>query len=348
MADTMKYDLKQINDIACSGFKFEIPEDAYNMINYLSTQVGTAGLSSTIFVKTERDNNEIAIKDINNSFAISKIKKRRGNKGMEVNSEDWETIRTFQATKIEQKTGIDGDIDNIRLLLNKLTDKTYLDIREKMIEKLDKICLEFESNIDSDSDSDRYEVYRKVGNIIYELSATNKFYSKIFAELFTELCGKYTWLMSLFNEKYLNIMEQYGDIQYIDSEKDYDGFCEMNKQNDKRRSITTFIKSLANNQFIKNKNVVIILKKLLVMVCNMINTPEKKNEVDELTENIAILFDKTIIENVINNDVNNIDELYINGKTIIETINSLAKSKAKDHLSLSNKAIFKFMDLIEM
>ena len=187
MADTMKYDLKQINDIACSGFKFEIPEDAYNMINYLSTQVGTAGLSSTIFVKTERDNNEIAIKDINNSFAISKIKKRRGNKGMEVNSEDWETIRTFQATKIEQKTGIDGDIDNIRLLLNKLTDKTYLDIREKMIEKLDKICLEFESNIDSDSDRD--EVYRKVGNIIYELSATNKFYSKIFAELFTELCG---------------------------------------------------------------------------------------------------------------------------------------------------------------
>ena len=222
-------------------------------------------------------------------------------------------------------------------MLNKLTDKTYLDIREKMIEKLDKICLEFESNIDSDSDSDRDEVYRKVGNIIYELSATNKFYSKIFAELFTELCGKYTWLMSLFNEKYLNIMEQY-----------YDGFCEMNKQNDKRRSITTFIKSLANNQFIKNKNVVIILKKLLVMVCNMINTPEKKNEVDELTENIAILFDKTIIENVINNDVKNIDELYINGKTIIETINSLAKSKAKDHLSLSNKAIFKFMDLIEM
>ena len=39
-----------------------------------------------------------------------------------------------------------------------------------------------------------------------------------------------SWLMSLFNEKYLNIMEQYGDIQYIDSEKYYDSSCEMNKQ----------------------------------------------------------------------------------------------------------------------
>lgn len=329
----MKYDLKQINDIACSGFKYEIPEEAYNMINYLSTQVGTAGLSSTIFVKTARDDNETVIKDMNNSFAISKNKKRRGNKGMEVNSEDWETIRSFQATKIEQKTGLDGDIDNIRLLLNKLTDKTYLDIREKMIEKLDKIGLEFNSDED----------YKKVGNIIYELSATNKFYSKIFAELFAELCGKYIWLMNIFNEKYSNIMCQYINIQYIDSEKDYDGFCEMNKQNDKRRSITMFIKSLANIQFIMHKDVVMILKKLLELVCNMINTPEKKNEVDELTENIAILFDKTSI-----GYVDNIDELYINGKTIIETINSLAKSKAKDYQSLSNKAIFRFMDLVEI
>lgn len=329
----MKYDLKQINDIACSGFKYEIPEEAYNMINYLSTQVGTAGLSSTTFVKTARDDNETAIKDMNNSFAISKNKKRRGNKGMEVNSEDWETIRSFQATKIEQKTGLDGDIDNIRLLLNKLTDKTYLDIREKMIEKLDKIGLEFNSDED----------YKKVGNIIYELSATNKFYSKIFAELFAELCGKYIWLMNIFNEKYSNIMCQYINIQYIDSEKDYDGFCEMNKQNDKRRSITMFMKSLANIQFIMHKDVVMILKKLLELVCNMINTPEKKNEVDELTENIAILFDKTSI-----GYVDNIDELYINGKTIIETINSLAKSKAKDYQSLSNKAIFRFMDLVEI
>ena len=42
-------------------------------------------------------------------------------------------------TKIEQKTGIDGEINEIRLYLNKLTDKTFLDIREKIIDKINKI-----------------------------------------------------------------------------------------------------------------------------------------------------------------------------------------------------------------
>jgi hypothetical protein len=142
-------------------------------------------------------------------------------------------------------------------------------------------------------------------------------------------------------------MEQYSDIRYIDSEKDYDGFCDMNKKNEKRRSVTSFLMNLANNGFITKEGVVKLLKQLLDIVCNIIDTPEKKNEVDELTENIAILFNKDMIEEV-EEDISDSEELYINGQTIVEIVNHLAKSKAKDHPSLSTKAIFKFMDLIDM
>ena len=83
------------------------------------------------------------------------------------------------------------------------------------------------------------------------------------------------------------------------------------------------------------------------MVQIMIRIPDKKNEVDELTENIAILFNKDIIDEV-EDESDEPEEFYINGQTIIESVNSLAKSKAKDYPSLSNKAIFKFMDLVEM
>jgi hypothetical protein len=338
MAATLKYNLHQINDIACSGFKFEIPEDAYHMINYLSTQVGSSVLTSATFVKPERDAVDSSMKDSGNTFSSNtKNKKKKGNRGMEVSSDDWETIRTFQATKIEQKSGIDGDIDHIRLLLNKLTDKTFLDMREKIIERLNKICSEFTNEED----------YSKIGNTIYDFCSTNKFYSKIFADLFAELCSQYKWIMPIFLEKYANIMSQYSDIHYVDSEKDYDGFCDMNKKNDKRRSITTFLMSLANNGFIKKEGVIKILRDLLDLVYNMIDVPEKKNEVDELTENIAILYNKDMIDEV-EDEIEDAQDLYINGQTIIETINSLAKAKAKDHQSLSNKAIFKFMDLIEM
>jgi hypothetical protein len=44
----------------------------------------------------------------------------------------------------------------------------------------------------------------------------------------------------------------------------------------------------------------------------------------------------------------NTDEFKISGKSIVEVVTAFAKCKTKDYTSLSNKAIFKFMDLVEM
>jgi hypothetical protein len=345
MTSSLKYNIKEIKDISFSGFNYEIPEESVSIINYLCSQVGSQGLLSNVFQKSEIEKNTDNLNTANSIFK-SNNKKRRMNKGMEINAEDWESIRTFQATKIEQKIGIDNDIDQIRLLLNKLTDRTYLDMREKIIEKIDKIGLQ-EENIER-QENIIDEDYKKVGNMIYEISSTNKFYSKIFAGLFIELIEKYSWLKELFNDKQDNIMEQYKNIQYVDPDENYDKFCDMNKVNEKRKAVTCFFVNLALNGYIENKNIVKILKDLLTIVMNLIVEQDKKNEVDELTENIAILFNKDILDSVIKGEDYNEEEYLINNKTIIETITTLAKCKAKDYVSLSNKAIFKYMDLIEM
>jgi hypothetical protein len=334
MAATLKYNLKQITDISNSGFQFEIPGDTCDIINYLCSQVGSSGIVSNVFIKTTTSNTE----NMNDFSAGNKNnKKRRGNKGMEVSADEWESIRTFQTTKLEQKTGIDGDINEIRLYLNKLTDKTFLDMREKIIEKINNIC-----SVSSES-----EDLVKLGTMLYELSSTNKFYSKIFADLFAELASMYSWLKNVFNEKYEKIMEQYDNIQYIDSEKDYDGFCEMNKINERRRAVTTFYLNLAINGFIKWDGVVKILRDILLSIMNMISKADKKNEVDELTEIVGVLFNKEIIDKI-NDDTNNPEEFYVLGSSIMDTVVGLAQKKAKDYPSLSNKAIFKYMDLVEM
>jgi hypothetical protein len=79
-----------------------------------------------------------------------------------------------------------------------------------------------------------------------------------------------------------------------------------------------------------------------------INLPDKKFEVDEITENMAILFNKEIIKTIEDSKEYN-EKLYmINGLTIVKLITVFAKSKAKDYKSLSNKSIFKCMDLVEM
>ena len=335
MAAILKYNLKQITDISYSGFHFEIPEDTCDIINYLCGQVNSSSLVSNVFTKLPPS--AINSSEGSDDFTQSKNKKKRGNKGMEVSSEEWESIRTFQTTKIEQKSGIDGEIDQIRLYLNKLSDKTFLDIREKVIGKINTICEQSTDNEDM----------KKVANILYELSSTNKFYSKIFADLFSELVSMYKWLRNVFNEKFSCIMEEYHNIQYVDSDKDYDGFCEMNKTNERRRALTAFYLNLAHNDFIKKDHIVKMLRDILISIMQMVGMSDKKNEVDELTEIVAILFDKDMIDEV-EDDSDEPESFYVLEQSIMDTISMLAQKKAKDYPSLSNKAIFKYMDLVEM
>lgn len=332
MTTSLKYTLKQISEISNSGFYFKIPDDTFETINYLCVQIGTSCISSNIFTKTPNVFENVT--DISSSNARNKKKR---NKAMEVSSDEWESIRTFQTTALEQKTGIDCDINEIRLFLNKITDKTFLDMREKIIDKINLVCSEISVKED----------IVKLGKMLYEICSTNKFYSKIFADLFAELASLYSWLNDIFRENFRNIREQYTNIQYIDSDKDYDGFCEMNKTNETRRAITTFYVNLALNECIKKEDIVCILKDILTTIMNMIHKPEKKNEVDELTEIVAILFNKDMIDEV-EDDADDPEDYYVMEQSILDTVIGLAQKKAKDYPSLSNKSIFKYMDLVEM
>jgi hypothetical protein len=94
------------------------------------------------------------------------------------------------------------------------------------------------------------------------------------------------------------------------------------------------------NGIILKSQIIAITRNLLNNVYNFILIDNKKNEVDELTETISILYQKNLYE----------DENYekIDGYSINEIIEKIAKSNVKDYKSLTNKSLFKFMDLIDM
>jgi len=333
MTEILKYNLSYILALSCSNFEYSIPTHTLTTINNLCSHVNSPSIISATYKKKIIDNNDASSNSASSS-GLKQMKKRKGNKSMEVSAEEWESIRTFQATKIEQKTGIDGEINHLQLLLNKLTDKTFLDIREKVIHKIGSICADATDNED----------LVKVGNIIYEILSSNKFYSKIYCDLFSELFVTHGWLQKIFYEKQSDIMSLYINIEYVDPQVDYDQFCNMNKNNERRKAKTTFYVNLALNGIITCETLAIILQSLLSMVCEFILKPDKKNEVDELSENIAILYNKDVLSRI---DINEA-KYFINTESITETITRLAKCKAKDYSSLSNKAIFKFMDLVEI
>ena len=95
------------------------------------------------------------------------------------------------------------------------------------------------------------------------------------------------------------------------------------------------------NGIIDKTKIVKLLKTLLVQVSEFIVVADKKNEVDELFENVALLYKKDLI------DCDSKDEsLLVDGLTITEFITKLANSKVQKDKSLSNKTIFKCMDLV--
>jgi len=327
---TMKrYTLEQFNVTSFNGFDYTIPKDSYDMINYLTNEVGCPS-----YVKTPVFHKKINTdtSSVGSLGSAKNMKGKKRGKAMEISNDEWESIRNFQTTKLEEKSGIDYEIDQIRLHLNKMTDKTFVDMKNKMIVIINNLSLDEESK-------------DKISKTIYEISSSNKFYSKIYAEVYSELVTNYEWLRPLFESKLNSFMDCFNNIEYCDPEKDYNKFCDMNKANEQRKAMTQFFVNLCKNNFIPSTTIAKYLQQLLMNVSTMINQNDKKNEVDELTENIAIMFDKEILENA---EEEEDEEYMIDDCSISEFITKLAKSKTKDYKSLSNKAIFKYMDLIDM
>ena len=329
---TLRYSLEQIENIIFNGFDYQIPESTMEIISNLAMQVGSPNYDKTpVFKKRENPmKNDTAVlpqKEKDNG------RRRKGNKAMEVlNDDDWESIRTFQTTKIEAKTGIDGDFDSIRSFINKMTDKNYIDMRNKIVDVIDKIASE---NSETDLSN--------IGSNIFEVASSNRFCSKNYADLYADLSSKYSFIRDKCQENLKQFIGLFTNIEYVDPNENYDRFCEINKINEKRKSLATFYINLMNNGIVSKTEIRIITRNLLADVFNFISMENKKNEVEELTETIALLYRKDLYE-----DDDGDDYEQIEGYTINEIITKIASSKVKDYKSLTNKALFKFMDLIDM
>lgn len=325
MTTTLKYSLEDFRNIRFEGFNFVLPEDTITLISNLSLEVG-----SPTYVKTPNFQKQDSSKIAGGESSVKSNNRRRNKPREMVNDEDWDTIRNFQSTKIEQKEGVEVKINDIKLLLNKLTDKNYAENKDKIIAIM--------------TENNEYDELFKIGTTIFEIASNNKFYSKIYADLYTEIMGKFEIMKDIFEKSISEFLELFNVIQYVDPKVDYNLFCKINVDNEKRQSLSLFFVNLMINGVINKKRILDIIKNLLTQVKTYISKENKKNEVDELTENISILYKKELFDQDDFND----SELEISGTKIDDFIEVLANSKVKNYLSFTNKSLFKFMDMVEM
>lgn len=316
----IKYTLEDFTKITFDGFSFDFPPNVFKIISDLSSEVGSPNYVKTpIFTKK---NNQV----------IDDIFHRKKKIIKPLNDSEWEKcIITTSTLKLDKTHTFEFHLSVIRSHLNKLTDKNYNDIKPKIIQSIDDIFL-------SNSSEEQLLI---LGNTMFDIASTNRFYSKIYAKLYSELIQKYQIMKDIFETNFNNFMSLFENIEYINMEIDYDKFCKNNKNNEKRKAIATFFINLMENNVIQQKSIVQLVRNLMALVFTNIFIENKKNEVDEWTENIAILYIKDIIDNHTNSY-----EL-IDGFTISELILMLSKSKPKNYLSLSSRSIFKYLDLYE-
>jgi uncharacterized membrane protein len=214
-------------------------------------------------------------------------------------------------------------MSDIKNSLNKVSNKNYEAQRDLIRQYLTDVALmeSAEENI------------IKIKNALIETACTNKFYSEIYADLYKEL-------QDLFMETgdLVTVYEEsINGIEFVDSNVNYDKYCDNNKLNDKRKGMAMFIVNLMKKGLVEKHSTLEIIIRLQDLVLKYIDKENKMAEVEEITENIFLLITLSSME--LNNETN--------WKSVMDNVVKFSQMKVKDHKSISSRTIFKYMDMLD-
>jgi hypothetical protein len=349
------YSIDEINNIANGGFNYTLPEYTLAIINKVAQLVGSPSYIKTPIFKRKNidyhnmdnmripsNNHKYEVNENENENENNKVfhhnknndvhKKRRSKKQTkEVTEFEWQTIRSFETTKVvKNEEGIQKEMNALRILLNKLSSDNYQDIEMEITHKLQQLI--DEENI---SKNDLYDL----GYMIFEIGTQNSFYSNLYAKLFKTLMCKFESMKDVFDKSYNDFIKIFENIEYVSPDDDYDKYCENNQKNEKRRAIASFMANLVNEEMIKIDEI----KKNIYLFINMF-----KNDICEKDKSFICEEIMEILCNILTNCSKYIKEN--NNETLREIFNSLyeiSEYNVKCYVSLTNKSLFKCMDIVE-
>jgi len=264
-----------------------------------------------------------------------------------------ETFGEFKPTKIETKEGIEKTINEIRIILNKMTKKNYEIQRNKILESISHILQEETNQEGNETNQEGNEnetnkkengidvSLHKIAQFIFDISSSNKFFTEIYANLYKELIDIYPDVYrEILNTFIFHFKDSIQTFCFCDPNTNYEKYCEFIKEGDRKKAITTFIIMLLNRGVISPTVVIEITHSFQTLIQQYIKEDERNNEIEELGEILYILVslgNETI--RPLNNDLWN---------DVIQQIGIFTAMKIKEHKSLSTRFIFKMKDLNDL
>jgi hypothetical protein len=327
--NVVKYSLKDFENIKNEGFNYTLLPTTLRIIQSIADQVGAPE-----YIKTPKFDKRVPLDNnpLRSKTTLPPLRNHNVKKNVEITDNDWDLLRSYQSTVVVKKQGFDASIERIRIHLNKMTTKTYLDEKEHVIDELDKINSKHKSK----------DVVTKelndIGEILFTIASGNSFYSEIYAQLFKELMEKYDFMQVVFQNNFDSVNVLFKDFAYFDPEKDYDKFCECNKINEKRRALSLFYVNLMKQEVIKASKIIELINDLQTLLWEKMQAEGNKHIVEELSEVIFLLVTKGVEE------LSEGDEAWTK---ILSKVKEISLCKLKDYPSLTNKTSFKHMDILD-
>ncbi len=311
-----QYDLRHFPEANQLNINSHLSETVIDIINRLASRVGAPTYQKTpVFMKRDRPT------------------RRPPRQRQVISGADWEEIRNFKTTELEKKEeGVEKDIDELRGLLNKLTSKNFEDMQKNIMTCLTNIM----------NKNCKEEDLEKIGEAIFEIGSINKFWAALYAKLYKGILIAFPRMNTIYQKNFNNFMLLFTNIRFVAAEVNYDEFCQVNKENEKRRSMGSFFVHLMNNDVISERAIFELIETLKNNMVKLMDEENKKEEVEEFSENIVILINggKDKLESSTIDDGFSWDDCT-------DFVEDMTKRKVANHPSLSNKVVFKFMDLEE-
>lgn len=330
-----KYSLDEYQNILFSGISYQLPEAVIKTIEELEviiTQIATnAGESFEKSDKRMYESGGSSGKYIEKRNRFSKFEKKMNTSVEDV--ADWNSGKTFKIVPKVVKEGVEKLLDDIRISLNKLSNKNFETQQEQITQNIQKILEETENKEDD---------IKKITKTIFDTAVSNKFYSELYADLYNKLIKSFD---VVFKEQLGDLINNYkksiNEIFYVDPNKDYDGYCEYTKKNDMRKAVTAFIVNLVKKQILIDNDVLDIVIYLEDLVMQYATEDARTNEIEEIVENLFILITQS------NSLLENTDMWQ---SKIIPRVNELSKIQKLDsakYKSMTMRASFKLMDILD-
>jgi hypothetical protein len=312
MASVKTYTRVDYDRIKREGFTFVLPQETINTIKSIASNVGAPEYIKTPHFEKRTHRTRIPPKEISDT--------------------EWDMLRNFKATTLEKKKGVELSIDKIRKHLNKMTDKTYDNLKVQIIDEIELII----GATDTTDKDELISVLNKIGDALFDIASGNSFYSQMYATLYKELMEKYEFMKDAFSIKINSDVSIFKGFEYCDPNKDYDTFCKNNKTNEKRRALGLFYVNLMLQEIIPITRIITMIEELQTDLLKYIRKENNVNIVEEMSELINILVIK---------GASALKTMPDEWTAIVNHISYISGMKAKSEPSISNKTIFKHMDM---